>query len=135
MSIIKIRAALETALAAIDPTFATAYENSPYTPVNNTPYQRVYLMLATPDNPTMGGSFFREVGIFQINLFYPLQGGTAATAARVDAIRTAFKRGNSFIKDDHIITIDRTPEVPQGIVDIDRWMQPIKIRFYSNMMS
>lgn len=135
MSIIKIRAALEEALAGIDPAFPTAYENTPYTPVDGVPYQRAYLILATPDNPTLGGSFYREVGVFQVNLYYPLQSGTVTASTKADAIRNTFKRGNSFVKDDHIIAIEKTPEIPQGVVEADRWMQSIKIRFYANLMT
>ena len=135
MSIVKIRAALEETLVGIDPTFPTAYENTTYTPVDGTPYQRAYLMLGTPDNSTMGGNFYRETGIFQVNLYYPLQSGTATVSAKADAIRNAFKRGNSFVKDDHVITIDKTPEIPQGVVDVDRWMQSVKIRFYANLLA
>jgi len=36
MSVVSIRAALETALAAITPAMSTAYENAPFTPVNGT---------------------------------------------------------------------------------------------------
>ncbi|MFZ6721714.1 phage tail terminator-like protein [Undibacterium sp. Ji49W] len=135
MSIVKIRTALETALTATDPSFATARENAAFTPVAGTPYQRLSLQLAAPDNAITSSSAYRDQGIFQVSLMYPLQSGVAAAEARIDIIRNAFKRGASFVESDHIITIDKTPEVAQGIVDVDRWMIPVKIRFYSNLMT
>ena len=57
MSIVAIRALLESRLAAITPALATAFENFPFTPINGTPWQRVNLMAAQPLNPTMGDGF------------------------------------------------------------------------------
>ena len=132
MSITAVRAALETKLAAMTPALATAYENAPYTPVPGTPYQAVYL-LPTVENPTMGDSYYREVGIFQISLFYPLLTGPAAAAARAQLIRTAFKRGTSMISGGITTTITRTPEISQGRVDGDRWHVPVKLQWHANI--
>ena len=95
MSISSVRIALETKLATITPALSTAYENVPFTPVTGTPYQRAYLMPATPANPTMGDGYYREQGIFQVSLFYPLQAGPKTAADRAELIRAAFKRGTT----------------------------------------
>lgn len=54
MSIQLIRKALEKRLGALAPALSTAYENSSFTPVNGTPYQRVNLLPATPADLVMG---------------------------------------------------------------------------------
>jgi len=133
MSIVSVRAALQSKLngmAALD----TAWENISYTPVVGTPYQAAYVMPAIPDNPTMGDDFYREQGIFQISLFYPLQEGTAIAEARAQLIRTTFKRGTSMTSGGVTVRIDKTPEIGAGRVDGDRWHIPVKIRWFAGII-
>ena len=135
MSVIAIRAALEAALKAITPAIDTGWENAPFTPTTGTPYQLVYLMPASPENPTMGTGHYRFIGIFQINLFYPTQTGSGTAAARAELIKAAFARGNSFTKSGVTVKILYTPEIGQGRADDDRWMIPVKIRFSADIFS
>jgi len=133
MSISSVRIALENKLNAMTPTLSTAWENVPFTPVTGTPYQRAYLMPATPANPTMGDGYYREQGIFQVSLFYPLQAGPKTAADRAELIRAAFKRGTTLTSGTVSVIIERTPEIGQGRVDGDRWALPVKIRWYAGI--
>jgi hypothetical protein len=135
MSISLIRIALETHLNTISPLIQTAYENVPFTPVTGVPYQQVFLLPATPANPTMGDGYYREQGIFQVTLMYPLQAGPKTAADKAEAIRTAFKRGLTLTSWSVNVTIDRTPEIGEGRVDGDRWSVPIKIRWFANIFA
>lgn len=135
MSIVAVRAALETKLAAILPALATAYENVLFTPVAGTPYQACFTMPAMPENPTMGDSYYREQGIFQVSLFYPIMVGSAVVAARAEIVRDAFRRGSTFVGWDNYFLSERvivpsTPHIGQGRVDGDRWHVPVKIQWY-----
>lgn len=134
MSIVSIRAALEQRLAAMSPALATAYENAPFTPVNGTPFQRVWLLPATPDNQEFGPNY-QEIGIMQIDLNYPLTVGPSAAAARAQLIRTQFSRGTSVTSGGVTTTMDRTPEIGPGFPDKDRYVLPVRIRFFSNINS
>ena len=148
MSLAFVRIALESTLNAMTPTLSTAWENVPFTPVTGTPYQAAYLMPATPANPTMGDGYYREQGIFQVSLMYPLQAGPKTAADRAELIRAAFKRGTSITIDgidnwyDYFFSpfggitttiVERTPEIGQGRVDGDRWHVPVKIRWYAGI--
>jgi hypothetical protein len=133
VSIVSVRAALESRLNNMANPISTAWENAPFTPVAGTPYQAVYLMTATPENPTMGDGFYREQGIFQVSLFYPLQAGPAAAAARAELIRTAFKRGTALTSGAVTVRISRTPEIGQGRVDGDRWHVPVKCTYFAGI--
>jgi len=132
MSLTAVRAALETKLFGMTPALATAYENVPYTPIVGTPYQAVYL-LPVVDNPTMGNDYYREQGIFQVSLFYPLQAGSATAAARAELIRTTFKRGTSMVSGTTTVRIANTPDIGQGRVDGDRWHIPVKIAYFAEI--
>lgn len=132
MSLPSVRIALETALNAMTPALATAWQNSPFTPVTGTPYQKVFILTAEPGNAEYG-PHYQERGIFQVTLMYPLMTGSAAAEARGELLRTVFARGNSFISGGVTVTIERTPHIGQGMVDSDRWAAPIKIRYFANI--
>lgn len=132
MSLLKIRPALEKALLAVTPTFSTAWEATEFTPVSGTPYQKVHLLLARPDNSEYGISH-REQGIFQVTLMYPLLTGTKAATTRAELLRTAFKRGTTFSYGGVKVIVDRTPEIVTGARDGDRWAIPVKISWHTQI--
>lgn len=134
MSIFKVRAALESAIAALTPKVATAWENSSFVPQSGVPYQRINLLPAQPENPTFGDGFYRELGIMQITLSYPSQGGPCATASRAEVIRAAFPRGATFTKDDVTVEVMRTPEIGAALYDADRYEVPVRIRYFANLI-
>lgn len=134
MSIVKISAAFETRLALLSPALATAYENAAYTPVTNTPYQRIKLLPAQPENPTLGDGYYREVGICEIVLFYPINTGRGLAQAKADAIKNHFKRGTAMIEQGITVKVSRTPTVSQGIADGDRYAIPISIFYYCELI-
>ncbi|MCK5605396.1 DUF4128 domain-containing protein [Candidatus Pacearchaeota archaeon] len=128
-----VRSALQSKLDSIYPALATAWENVEYVPVVDTPYQAAYVLTAEPDNPTMGDDYYREQGIFQVSLFYPLSVGTSAAEVRAELIRTTFKRGTSMTSGSVTVIVNKTPEISQGRRDGDRWMIPVKIRWYAGI--
>ena len=135
MSITFVRTALEAKLNAMTPTLATAWQNVGYTPVTGTPYQACFLMPATPSNPTVGDGFYREQGILQISLFYPLLTGAQAAEARAQLIRTAFKRGTTMTSGSVSVIVDTTPEIGQGRADDDRWHVPVRVRWSAGIIA
>ena len=129
MSSLLIHKALDIALNAMTPALATAWENVAFTvPVISTPYQKVNLLLATPENREFG-STYQEQGIYQISLFYPLQTGVSDALTRAELIRSTFLRGSSFTNSGVTVKITRTPEISAGTIEGDRWFIPVKIRF------
>lgn len=133
MSIIAVRAALETRLNNMANPISYVWENVPFTPIAGVPFGAVYLLPAIPDNPTMGDTYYQEQGIFQVSLFYPLQMGPKAAADRAELIRSQFKRGVSMTSGSITVRIMRTPEIGQGRVDGDRWMIPVKIQYFAGI--
>lgn len=132
MSVVAIRAALETALNGMSPALSTAWENAVFQPVADTPYQQVHVLFATPSNPEYG-SRHQELGYVQVKLMYPLQVGTSTVAARADLIRNTFKRGSSFTSGTVTVVVNKTPEVSPGSVEGDRYAVPVKISFFANI--
>lgn len=130
----KVRQALEVALNGMSPPISYAWENSKFTPVVGTPYARVTLLLAEPANPEWG-SGYTEQGFLQVDLAYPLNAGPNAATARAELIRSTFYRGASFTASGVTVNIERTPEILPGRVEEDRFVVPVRIRFYSHVRS
>lgn len=131
MSIINIRAALETALNSVVPSIATAWENSEFTPpATNIPYQRAYLLLAKPDNFEQGRNY-AEIGLFHIKLLYPKSTGSNAISARCEVLRNLFHRGATFISSGIRVIVTLTPEIVSEPMDGDRFSMSVKIPFSS----
>lgn len=128
MSVAAIRAALESALDEITPAIATAWENAPFTPVEDEPYQAVSLQLGEPDNSEIGPQHL-ERGIFAVTLCYPLGEGPAAAEARAELLRQTFARGSSFTTSGVTTTVQKTPEVAPALTEADRYVVAVRIRF------
>lgn len=135
MSIPNIRNALEVALASISPAIDIVHENVPYDPTPDQPYCEAYLMVATPANTTVGDSYFKEQGILQVNLQYPLQAGTLDCATRAEAIRALFKRGATFSDGGVTVMVNKTPEISAGAPEEGRWKQIVRIRWQADIFT
>lgn len=135
MSIRSLRAALEVALNSISPALATQFENVPMTPAAGTPYQRVNLLRATPENPAIGAGMHRDIGVMQVTLCYPIGAGPQAAETRAEAIRTAFARGASFTSGAVTVHITTTPNIGPAYVEADRYCVPVSIRYHSNQFT
>ena len=133
MSIVNIRAALETRLNAISPSLATAWESVPYTPVTGTPFQQVNLLLNEAENPTLGDGMYRVTGFLQVLLCYPPGTGPKAASARAELIRNQFQRGLGLSSGGTDVLIDRTPTIAPAIIDGDRYRIPVTVYFSADI--
>ena len=134
MSAVAIMSALATALATVSPSLATAWENTPYTPVVGTAYQRVFLLMGEPVPLEQSGRVNREQGVMQVSLCYPLSTGSGAALTRAELIRATFYRGRTFTSGSTTLTIDRMPEISPALIENDRYVIPVRIRFYSHVI-
>ena len=133
MSIVAIRALLESRLAVITPALATAFENFPFTPINGTPWQRVNLMAAQPLNPTMGDGFRRDAGIFQVMLFYPENAGPSAAALRSELVCAQFDRGLSLTSGSLRVLVNTSPWASIGRNDGGWYALPVSIPYVADV--
>lgn len=129
---IAIRAALETALDGMSPSLSTAWENVAFNPpAPGAPYQNAFMILVEPENLTIGDGVHQESGLLQVNLVYPANAGTSPAALRAQLMRATFYRGASFVSGGVTTIVQRTPEIGNGKTDGDRWVLPVKIRFFA----
>lgn len=136
MSAGAVRNALQAALSAMSPAIAYAWENVDYNPIPGTPYARVAVLLAEPANAEVGAgarTYYTEQGFMQVDLRYPLGNGPKAATDRAELIRSTFYRGASFTASGVTAHIERTPEIMPGRVEDDRFVIPVRIRFYAHI--
>ena len=130
--IANVRAALETALNGMSPALATAWENVAFTPTAGSAYQRVTFMPATPVNNEISANY-REEGILQIDLCYPINTGPAAAEARAELTRSRFRRGTSFASGGVTTTVSDVPEVHPGRIEGDRYIRQIDVPVFAHV--
>lgn len=141
MTLVAVRSALQTALAAMTPALATAWENEDYrnadgsngSPTEGVPYQEVFLLAARPARLETAGKLRREQGYLQINLKYPLGVGSGAAEARANLIRDTFKDATSFTAAGVTTHIDGEAEIAPARNEPDRYVTPVKVYFYANV--
>lgn len=129
MAILNIKKALEKRLATLAPSISTAYEGVSFTPVQGTPYQRCYVVPRRPENPTLGDSYYREVGEFQIFLAYPSNKGSGEVLARAELVQQHFARGTTLTEGGLEINILRTPQISGSAISGDRIIVPVIIQY------
>ena len=130
MSLASAKNALETAIKAVATTFPTGWENVAFVPPSDgSAFQIVNFLPASPFNPTMGTGFHRDVGIMQVMLSYPIDGGSGKAYTKAEVIKAAFKRGSSFASGGITVKISATPTIAPGSVQANRFLLPIRINF------
>jgi len=74
ISATNIETALVAKLQALNPTWTQAYSGLPFTPNAANPYQKGHLLPARPGEPSWSkGTHWRQRGVFQVSLFYPVK--------------------------------------------------------------
>lgn len=112
-----------------------AWDNTSFKPVPGVPYQKVNILFAEPENPTMGKDHYREIGFMQVSLFYPTLLGTKDITTRAELIRATFPRGASFTNDGVTVKVLRTPMVMSGMPIDESYALPIRISFQADIFN
>jgi hypothetical protein len=138
MSITAIKTALESKLNALTPALATAWEGITFVPVTGTPYQQVNLLPSDTVNPSIGDGHYREKGILQVTLCYPLKSpsetGTKPTLQRADLLCTHFKRGTTILDTTTVkCSVYKSPHIAQCFIDGDRIRLPVSIYWQADI--
>lgn len=126
---IEIKTAFELAMNSITPTIATAYENTPFIPTNNVPYQELYLIPSMNDNIFIDNAGFISYGIFQITLKYPTGKGTKDILDRIKLYLDNFQSGKNLTQGGITVNVLNTPSVKNAGVVGDRLVYILSINY------
>ena len=135
MAIVNIKKALERHLNLITPAISTAYENVNFVPVAGVPYQRVLVITDKTVNPVLGSDYYREEGVLQVFLAYPMNQGSASALGRAELIQKHFKRGTTLTEGSVQINFFRTGTIQGSLTTNDRLIVPITIPYTAEVFS
>lgn len=111
----------------------TAHQNVAYQTVQGIPYQLVEMISSQPDEPTQGGGYYKERGLYQVTLIYPLGVGVGALKTRAELIRNYFKKGSSLTYGGITVIIDKVPSLGIMMPDSDTYSLPVKISYSADI--
>jgi hypothetical protein len=134
MSTLAISAALETKLLTLGwGAERTAFENSAFEPTSGEAYQRIAFLLARPDNRENNAAFMQR-GLMQVTFCFPANAGAGPALQRAEQLRAAFPRGLTLPTDGGLqVIIDETPEIGPAAIEADRYLLPLRVRFYAHV--
>jgi len=133
MSRATIRALLEGKLKAMTPALSTAWEHVKFTPKTGVAYQLATLLYSDTQNPSVGNNMYREDGIFNVKLAYPVGKGSRNIEARAELIRSTFNRALTLTSGGVNVIVENTPSIEMLQGEKDRAVMLVKINFYTEI--
>jgi hypothetical protein len=131
MSEVKINAALVQGLAAAALGLQIAPEGKNTTPPSvSTPWAAWFNLPASTDVASLGvGGNDETVGVFQVDLNYPLNDGTANALAAVQKLRDYFVAGRRLVYQGQTVKVERVTR--NNLRPVDGWQRINVSIFYS----
>lgn len=90
-TLIDIQLALDSKLSTLSPAVSTAWPNTKYKPTENTSFLRPTLLSTRQPGETLSGGQYHK-GIYQIDIFVPLEKGVSALLTIEDNLYTLFRK-------------------------------------------
>lgn len=135
MEILNIRRAFEKAIQPLSGVnLEIAYENVEYEPKTGVAFMALQLSPRPVENPTIGDSYYREVGEFQIFLCYPSRTGSELAFTKAQEIRDSFERGMTLVEGGTEVIIQRTPKINGAMIAEDRYVVPVIIEYFASVL-
>lgn len=134
MAIIEIKRAAERKLNALTPSIPTAWEGVSFDPPVGL-YQRVQLLIQTPDDPVFGTGFHRERVTLQVFVVGVANKGTSEIINRAELIRNHFAKGLVLDEGNVKIHVLRTPQIAGSTVVSERIICPVLIELVAEVYS
>ncbi|WP_082656984.1 phage tail terminator-like protein [Pseudomonas citronellolis] len=129
MSEIKINAAMVAGLAAASLGLPIANEGKSFTPPNvSSPWAAWFNIPASTDVASLGaGGMDETVGIFQVDLNYPLNDGTGNILSAVQKLRDYFIAGRRLVYQGQCVKVERVTR--NNLRPVNGWQQ-INVSIY-----
>lgn len=128
MSIVKIRAALETRLSLLAPVLQTSWENA-LLDVAAQAHQRAYLITNATRTPGLDLKTKHEKGIFQVSVCYPINAGPVACANRAELIRAHFPAGVKLLAGGVSVLVYEWPSIGASMTEDIFYILPVSISY------
>lgn len=128
-----ILGALNAKLAtpAFTPTLAIAWPNVKFTPTVGTPYLRATILRGETVQSSLGSAGLnRHVGLYQIDVFYPVEKGEVLPLQIASQIVERFKRGTSMTRSGVTVRVEAPPSILPMMIDNGWAIVPVRVRWF-----
>jgi hypothetical protein len=122
----------QLATLTLSPAMSVAYPNVNFPPPT-AGYLRATHVPNTVNQVTLGTTGKnRFAGIFQVDVFLPINGGISTPMEKAGAVAAHFKRGTTLTKDGISVRIVRPPEIRPAIASAPYLQVPVIIRYQAD---
>ena len=129
MSHRKISAALSSRLNTLTDAPPIAFENAGYTPVEGTTWLREsYLPAASSTVGMAAGGSTDFIGVYQVNIYAPLDDYKLESHQLIDSITAHFVRGTVLTFDSQSVVIEQV-NAAQGLASGGWFLMPISVNW------
>lgn len=123
-----VQTALDTQLYTLNNDIDIAWENINYTPIKESPYLRPTVMMSPSSLLNLDVLQLNE-GIYQVDLFYPLEQGSGDLSSMADRIYDLFKSQQQIVSNDTTVYIKQISRTTPAIVEDAWFMASVEINF------
>lgn len=127
------RRAIETRIAtwaaARAPALAVAFENVAFTPVQGSPYLRVFLLPSDTDSSDLAGSHRLYHGVYQVNIVAPSAGGPGVAEGIEDEIAALFPLNLRIAVPGLTVQVSSPVTASSGVSDPTGYIVPVSFQY------
>lgn len=131
---LNIRSAFITELITLLDSGDIAFENVGFTPVVDKPYAKIDFIPLKPRNTSSGNKHYQLNGIFQVCLCFPKHIGVGESFQFANTLQQHFARGKRLEKNGCYAIVKETPTVFNSVIQENRYVIPVRIFYYSEVM-
>jgi hypothetical protein len=128
-----VRAVLESRLdtwaAARSPALQVTWKNVPADPVNGATYLRAFLLQAPTRSEDLAGAHRAYLGVFQVSIVLPINGGTGAGLDIADELEALFPVNGRYTSGSVTVQIVSPASPGPGIDEPDAYVIPVSIPY------
>ncbi|MEJ8571228.1 DUF4128 domain-containing protein [Microbaculum marinum] len=119
---------------SFSPALPIAWPNVDFDPPSEATWLRATWLPAETAPATLGeGGENRHSGLFQVDVFVPLEIGHIVPTEYAGAIARAFKRGSDFTSDGVTVRVVTPPSVLTGYKQPPWYGVPVRIRYFADI--
>ena len=125
----KIYTAFLQKINTVTPKIDSVYENKEYTPINDVPFQELYILLSDNTSEYINETTYNMEGLFQISLNYPINQGRTAAMDRATLYMNLFPKNTKLTYNGLTVRQVGIPQIANLGVVGDRYKIALRVQF------
>ena len=125
----KIYTAFLQKINTVTPKIDSVYENKSYTPINDVPFQELYILPSDNTSEYINETTYNMEGLFQISLNYSLNSGRSEAMDRATLYMNLFPKNTKLTYNGLIVRQVGIPQIANLGVVGDRYKIVLRVQF------